>query len=142
MLLLFEGGEAWTITFPTFVAIVGFIVLIASSVIIIMSKRREDVHLIETKRANSNADLVKTRDLEIKDLEDKLTDKGDDYESMSREYKTLAAIDIDELMTYWATYQQQKTDRENLEDENARMKRRLKIYEDEDAGVRPAIKRK
>lgn len=87
---------------------VGVIVFIGAALILLLSKKREDVQLMEGKRADALEKLLKTRDIEIQDLDNKISQlekelaiHKEDLDSITSEYKTLAGIIISELCNYW-----------------------------------------
>lgn len=102
--------------------ILGVVLLIGAALIILLSKRKEHIQDTETKRANSNADLIKTRDIEICDLKNKIARLEADIESVTIEYKTLVGIDIAKLFNYW-------TIKENKEAEILLLESRIRVLE-------------
>ena len=105
-LALFE--ESWLNVFTATWGLLGILILIGGAIILLMSKKREEVTLIESKRADANANLLKTRDIELEDkvrenalLKEKLEKTEIELEDITAEYRTLAGIVISELMMHW-----------------------------------------
>jgi hypothetical protein len=91
---------------PSFVGYIWWVILLAFALgialIILLSRNREDVQLTDRNRASSAESLIKTRDIELADAikaRDKAIAEKEDAESENR---TLAGINIQKLMDFWA----------------------------------------
>lgn len=88
--------------------------------------------MTETKRADANEKLVKTRDIQIADLEKQLeekteqcAEKTEDFDSIAVEYKTLAGINIKALLEFWAERDRLLAENADLKEDNRIYKRRI-----------------
>lgn len=113
---------------------IGLALTVAAALIILLSRKREDVHQTMEKRALGAEGLVKTRDTELGDckklLEKALEDKGD----VDSEYKALAGINIEKLFRFWQEKERIEADLEMAQSEVRRLKVVLKRYEEQEAG--------
>jgi hypothetical protein len=96
----------WSLVFNIGMGIFGFVCLVGAAVIVLLSKRKEDIHATETKRADSNEKLIKTRDQEILDLDKEKERVEKELESVTAEYRTLIGIDLKVLFDFWARYEE------------------------------------
>lgn len=99
-------------------------ILVASALIIVLSKRREEVHRTDTANVTALKGLLGTRDLE-------LAESGKDLETMTSEYKALAQIDIKEIVKGWLAHTASRYYVENaaLKGENEELRARLARWE-------------
>ncbi len=92
----------------TVYVVVGIIIIFAIGFIVFISKRRLEIQLTDTMRADALEKLLKTRDAEVLEITKsynvtlKEKDKiAEDKNSLEIEYKTLLGINVKELMDYW-----------------------------------------
>lgn len=78
-------------------ALLGLIILVGSAAIILLSKRREDVHATDLRNVSAQRGLIETRDLQ-------LTDAKMELDTITSEYKTLVQIYIKELVQVWQSH--------------------------------------
>jgi dynactin complex subunit len=100
------------------------------ALIILLSKKREDVQVTNEKRAIAAESLVKVRDTELADCakgkERLLTEVGD----LESENKVLVGIKISELMKFWENKTQIEEEIETLKSQLRVTRATLKKWED------------
>lgn len=119
-------SEGITVTqLTTFViTVIGFLVVVGVALIIILSKKREDVQLTDQKRADASEKLLKTRDLELEDC-NKLCEKcREELEDVTAEYRALSGVNLAELVEFWKDYKDWMV-------EHNKLKRQLRIAQAE-----------
>lgn len=100
------------------------------ALIILLSKKREDVQVTNEKRATAAESLVKVRDTELLDCnkgKERLLAENTDLES---ENKVLVGIKISELMKFWENKAQIEEEIETLKSQLRVTKATLKKWED------------
>lgn len=109
--------------------VIGFIAIVVLSILVIVSKAKEDAHKSDKDRADALEKLLKSKEAEIAELTTLLQEQEDEIESMSVEYRTLAGITIKTLFEYWEVREQELAMYENRRTEINRLTNRLKLYE-------------
>lgn len=96
-----------TVTNILFILTIGLIGS-AVSVLLFLTKRQSETLLVEKTRADSQANLVKTRDQEIADLEKKVKEKDErikvletEVEDVTAEYRAIGGIILQQLVHWW-----------------------------------------
>lgn len=136
IILLLLGEETSTLTIGTWdfylkfmMVVLGIVGLITAGLIILLSKRKEDLHLTETKRADANANLVKTRDQELQDSKKQGQEYKEELDTITVEYRTLAGINLKELFEFWERKEEFEGQHEILKSEHRRLLLVLEHYE-------------
>jgi len=106
-------------------AVLGILLLIAGSAVVLMATTRKETQTSTRELATANADLAKTRELEIADITKKYSKQGVELEDITSEYRALVGIDIKVLMDYWATREHEIAAKQKVESENRVLKIRL-----------------
>lgn len=105
-------------------AVLTFLVLVAGSVIILLSRRAEMARDADRRNVTALRDLVGTRDVQ-------LADKTHDLEVLAAEHKQLIQVNVREMMAAWQINQSSNAFIENgkLRLEVQEFKARLSQYE-------------
>ena len=110
-------------------AFLAILIAIGGAVLILLSRWKGEVEIVETKRANANADLVKTRDAQILDLDKRKADLEGEVEDVTAELRTLTGINLKELFGYWAIRESELARIADLEQQIRILKMRKGIEE-------------
>lgn len=122
--------SSWS--FETIWGVIATLVGIVLAFLYLASKSREQTLTIETKRADSNAALIVTRDTRIGDLEKRNGQVETELEDVTTEYRTLAGVDIKKLMDYWAAREEELFAMAELRRENRTLRRMAGVGENDD----------
>ena len=110
--------------------VIGILFVTVCALIVLLSRKREDVQVTNEKRASAAEGLVKTRDLEIADLKrqvEALTHKNEDLNSENR---VIGGIKISELAKFWEEKEKFETEFELTKHELRKSQATLKRIED------------
>jgi hypothetical protein len=99
-------------------ALLGIAILVGMALIILLSKRREDVQLIETKRADANEKMVKTREAEIADLTKRCEKAEEELEDTTAELRAVIGIKVKDLIEWWAIMEAREAHFRSVERDN------------------------
>lgn len=120
---------SWDFYIKFLLAVLGISGIIVAALLILFSKRKEDIQLTESKRADANANLVKTRDQELTDKIKEALEYKDELDSITVEYRTLAGINLKELFEFWQRKEEFEGRFAIQESENRRLKLVVDYYE-------------
>lgn len=125
MMLLLLTEDSWWSGVTIVYAALGIIVAGLISLVTFLSLNRKEIQQTDKERATSAEGLVKTRDIQISDLEKKVGRQGEELEDLTAEHRTLIGIDIDLLFKYWAIREHEIADKERVLSENRILRIRL-----------------
>lgn len=120
MITLLLQNPTWSSWITLGNALIGLVIfcgVVALAVLIVLSKKREEVHTTETKRADANEKLLKTRDNQLEDLEKRCSNCSEELEDTTTELRAVSSIKINELVEYWMEYTTHKAHVIQLEKE-------------------------
>lgn len=104
-------------TLNTIYVVGGVIILLAVGLVVFLSKRRIEIQLADTLRADALEKLLKVKEIELvlvtKERDEAISDK----KSLEIEYKALLGIDIKELMDFWLIKESIEAKIKNVEGE-------------------------
>jgi hypothetical protein len=103
LLILFQDSW-WTSINPVYIVLIA-LVTIATGLIMLLSRNKDFVQLVDKETAKSTLDLVKTRDIEIADYKNKNGKLEEELADTTAEFRALAAIDIEKLVQFWKQYE-------------------------------------
>ena len=107
------------------------LLMIGGAILILLSRKREEVTLIESKRADANANLLKTRESEL-DICNKKCEKCEiELEDVTVEYRSLAGVKIAELIQHWEAKLEIEAEVSRLKRDNKRLQLQLGLEEKE-----------
>lgn len=86
------------------IGIIVFIVAIAVALIIILSKKREEVQLTTEKRADANEKLLKARDVELEDCTKRCEKCKEELEDVTAELRAISGVKVQELIEWAKDY--------------------------------------
>jgi hypothetical protein len=104
LLLILLQDSWWTSINPVYIVLIA-LVTIATGLIMLLSRNKDFVQLVDKETAKSTLDLVKTRDIEIADYKNKNGKLEEELADTTAEFRALAAIDIEKLVQFWKQYE-------------------------------------
>lgn len=114
MLLMYEGSPSWATGFNILIALLSLLITLGIALLILMSKRREEIHSTETKRADANEGLVKVRDTELADCNKRCEKCNEELEDVTSEYRAITSIHVKDLLAYWQTRDAEMAEKDEL----------------------------
>jgi hypothetical protein len=109
------------------IGVLSFVAMIAVALLVVMSKSKEDSINTQTIRANSLSDLIKVRDQEIADLKAQKQAIAEELEDVTVELRTVSAIKVTELMSFWSRYDEFMAKKGQIEEENRVLKLQVQL---------------
>lgn len=125
MMSLFLTELAWWQSITTVYVGLGVVVAVLISLVTFLSLNRKEIQQTDRERATSSEGLVKTRDIQILDLEKKCRKQAEELEDLTAEHRTLIGINLDLLFKYWAVREHEIADKERVISENRVLRIRL-----------------
>jgi hypothetical protein len=108
-MMLQEQPTLFTLT-NVLVALFGFLVMVATALLVIMSKRKDSL-------ADTNERLLKARATEVTDCEKKCDRCQEELEDVTAEYRAVTAIQLRDLFSYWQIRESELARIQTLESE-------------------------
>jgi hypothetical protein len=127
------SGSSATLQWLWIVVVILF--LVCAALIILMSRGREEVQVTNEKRASAAEALVKTRDTQITELNQKITALTQDGKEMDSENKVLSGIIVSDLVKFWEQKAQFEEDFELAKSELRRARKLIERLEGQDPHI-------
>lgn len=105
MMMLQQELSSWLTLTNALIAILIFCIAVVGALIVIASKRREELHSINSQRADASDKLVKVRDTELADSEKKCAKLQEELEDTTAELRVLSGVNLEKLVAYWCEYE-------------------------------------
>lgn len=107
------------------IGIFGFLVIIGSAILVLMSRKSESDRKNVIDRADASDKLLSVRDTELSDSKKKCDKCHEELEDVVAEHRALSAITLKDLFAYWATREDELAKMQNLESKNRVLRKRL-----------------
>lgn len=116
MMLLFEESPIIS-GFNVLMALLGFVILVGSALIVLMATRRNTFSTVQVQRAEASEALVKTKVEELDICNKKCAKCGEELEDVTAELRAQMGLNVDALMRYWEIRLEELATIENLKQE-------------------------